>query len=222
MQPEQPKAASMSPNPATPPFTVVVGNDFSPASGYAFDQAARVARRIPGSDLHVVHVMDGAPDERRAKQLCDQLRAYLEEKVHALGGLEQQAVGVHVRGGNPARELAQLAKDVGADVLVVGAHKGPHLKQLFVGSVAERLLVAAPCPVFVAGPMPAAADDAHDPAIEPPCPDCHRARAATAGRQWWCARHAEHHAKAHSYSFRRELAFRTHDSTVTSTGVDTR
>jgi nucleotide-binding universal stress UspA family protein len=214
--------AVMSPNPvSTPPFTVVVGTDFSPASGYAFDQAARVARRIPGSDLHVVHVMEGEPNAERAKQLANQLRVYLEEKVKALGGLELQAVGIHVRCGRPAREVAQLAKDVAADLIVVGTHKGPHLKQLLLGSVAERLLAAAPCPVFIAGPMPATAADAHDPAIQPPCPDCVQSRQKSAGREWWCARHAEHHAKAHSYSFRRELPLRTHDSAVTPIGVDT-
>jgi len=40
------------------------------------------------------------------------------------------------------------------------------------------------------------------------------------GRNWWCARHTEHHAHAHSYSFQRELPMRTHDSLVSSTGVD--
>jgi nucleotide-binding universal stress UspA family protein len=201
-------------------FTIVVGNDFSEASGFAFDQAARVARRIPGSDLHVVHVVELDTSAERTKQLATELRLYLEDKVKSLGGLERQAVGIHVRCGRPARELAQLARDVGADLLVVGARKGPHLKQLVLGSVAERLLIAAPCPVFVAGPMPAAGDDAHDPAIEPACPDCLTARRKSAGREWWCAHHAQHHAHAHSYSFARELPLRTHDSAVIPTGVD--
>lgn len=205
---------------STHSFTLVVGNDFSEASGFAFDQAARVARHIPGADIHVVHVVEAEASAERTKQLANQLRLYLEEKVKALGGLEQQAVGLHVRCGRPARELAQFSKDVGADLLVVGARKGPHLKQLVLGSVAERLLLAAPCPVFVAGPMPAPHDDAHEPAIEPACPDCVQARRKSAGRDWWCARHAQHHAHAHSYSFLRELPLRTHDGAVLPTGVD--
>lgn len=202
-------------------FTIVVGNDFSEASGFAFDQAALVARRISGSDLHVVHVIDGEASEERTKQRALQLRVYLEEKVRAIGGLERQAVGIHVRCGRPARELAQLAKDVGADLLVVGTHKGPHLKQLIVGSVAERVLLAAPCPVFVAGPMPVAHDTAHDPAIVPPCPECVQARRKSGGRDWWCSRHATHHAHAHSYSFVRELPLRATDGAVWPTGVET-
>jgi nucleotide-binding universal stress UspA family protein len=201
-------------------FTLVIGNDFSEASGFAFDQAALVGRRIPESDLHVVHVIEGDVSAERMQQLASQLRLYIEEKVAVLGGLERQAVGIHVRCGQPARELAQLAKDVGADLLVVGARKRPHLKQLVLGSVAERLLLAAPCPVFVAGPMPASQDNAHEPAIEPTCVECFQARRESAGRRWWCARHAEHYARAHSYSFQRELPLRTHDSLVSSTGVD--
>jgi nucleotide-binding universal stress UspA family protein len=201
-------------------FTLVVGNDFSEASGFAFDQAALVARRIPGSDIHVVHVVEAEASAERTVQLASQLRLYLEEKVQAVGGLEQQAVAIHVRNGKPARELAQLAKDVGAALIVVGARKGPHLKELLLGSVAERLLLAAPCPVFVAGPMPVTRDDAHEPVIEPPCPDCLKVRRDSSGREWWCDLHARHHAKAHSYSFQRQLPLRTHDSAVLPTGVD--
>jgi nucleotide-binding universal stress UspA family protein len=202
------------------PFTLVVGNDFSPASGFAFDQAFRVARRIPGSQVHVLHVIAGEADAAKATDAAGRLRLYIEEKVNALGDFEHQSAGIHVRFGRPARELAQFARDVNADLLVVGTHAGPHLKQVVVGSVVERLLVAASCPVFVAGPLPSPKAEAHDPVIEPPCPDCLRARQTSAGKDWWCQRHAQHHAKAHSYSFQRELPFRTHDSAITPTGID--
>jgi hypothetical protein len=38
------------------------------------------------------------------------------------------------------------------------------------------------------------------PEIEPPCAQCVAARAASQGKQTWCARHLEHHARAHTYS----------------------
>jgi nucleotide-binding universal stress UspA family protein len=202
------------------PFAVVVGNDFSEASGFAFDQAARVARRIPGSEIHVVHVIEGSSTDEETKRVSDLLLTYLQDKVTAIGGLEDQAVGLHVRCGRPAREIAQIAKDVSADLIVVGIRKGPHLKQLLVGPVTERLLAASPCPVLAAGPMPTPRDDAHEPSIDPPCPDCLQSRRETAGREWWCSRHAGHHAAAHSYSFQRALPLRTHDSAVLPTGVD--
>jgi nucleotide-binding universal stress UspA family protein len=207
-------------SPSSRPFTIVVATDFSVASGYAFEQAATVAWRIPSSVLHVVHVTDGGTSAERTKQLVGELRLYLEQKVKSGARPERAVAGIHVRAGRPAREIAQLASDVAADLIVVGTEKGPHLKQVFVGSVAERLLVAAPCPVFVAGPMPSARAEAHDPTIEPPCADCVATRARTGGASWWCARHAEHHLQAHSYSFQRDIPLRTHDSSVTPTGID--
>ena len=212
--------STSSPNHTETSLTLVVGNDFTMASGYAFDQAARVARRVPGSDIHVVHVIDHDSTEEEARRVANLLLGYLEDKVKALGGLERQAVGLHVRCCKPAREIAQLARDVGDDLIVVGREKGPHLKQLFVGSVTERLLAAAPCPVFVAGPLPEESDAIHEPAIEPACPDCLEARMTSGGKQWWCDRHAQHHAHAHSYSFHLDVPMRTHDSAVLPTGID--
>jgi hypothetical protein len=101
---------------------------------------------------------------------------------------------------------------------VLASTKGPHLKRILVGSVADRLMAAARCPVLVAGPMPP--PKVLEPAVEPACPDCFESRRGSGGRQWWCTRHSQHHAKAHSYSFQRELALRTHDGAVTPTGID--
>lgn len=208
------------PSTSPSPFTIVVGSDFTVAAGYAFDQAARVARRVPGSDIHVVHVIDHDSSEEETRRVADYLLLYLEDKVRALGGLSAQAVGIHVRCGRPTREIAQLAKDVCADLIVLGSQERPHLKSLLVGSVSKRLLEAAPCPVFIAGPMPKDEGSAHEPAIEPPCPDCEASRTKTAGKTWWCLHHQQHHAAAHSFSFHREWPLRSHDSAVLPTGVD--
>ena len=201
-----------------PRFTVLVAHDFSEGSGYAFEQAARVARRVPGADIHVVHVMAGDATDAEAKRVSDDLLLYLEDKVRVLGGLEDHAVGVHVRCGSAPHEIAELAKDVSADVIVVGVKKGPHLKQILLGSVTDDIMAATRCPVLVAGPVPRMNDT--DPTIDPPCMECFLTRRDSEGRQWWCARHSEHHAKAHSYSFHREVPLRTHDSAVLPTGVD--
>ena len=212
--------ARLWPSPAAaPPFTVLLAYDFSEASGYAFDQAARVARRVPGADIHVVHVIEAGATDEQAKRVSDELLVYLGDKVKALGGLEEHAVGVHVRCGSPPHEIAELAKDVSADVIVVGVKKGPHLKQLLLGSVTDEIMAATRCPVLVAGPVPHMNDT--DPTIDPPCMECFVARRDSQGGQWWCVRHGQHHAKAHSYSFHREIPLRAHDSAILPTGVDT-
>jgi nucleotide-binding universal stress UspA family protein len=217
---------TMSTAPSEPdrPFTLVVGVDLADtaSSGFAFEEAARIARRIPGSQMHVVHVMRDKHEQRgAAREDVGLLRMYVEEKARAMGGMESQSFGVHVRAGDPAAQIAQLAVDLGADLVVVGAHAAPRLRNLVVGSTAARVMGHAPCPVFIAGPRPKP-EPPHVIVIEGPCPDCLATRTATSGKQWWCARHSEsHHLHHHHvYSYHGEIPFGDHDSEVTATGVD--
>jgi nucleotide-binding universal stress UspA family protein len=214
----------MSTAPSAPgrPFTLVVAVDLADtaSSGYAFDQAARIARRIANSQLHVVHVMHEKNAHPGARDTAGLLTMYVEEKAQALGGMENQSVGVHVRAGDAATQIAQLAVDLGADMILVGSHHAPRLKNLVVGSTAERVMAHVPCPVVVAGPRPKP-EPSHIIVIEPPCTDCLAARTATRGKSWWCARHSEHHLRRHHvYSYATELPFGEHDSEVSATGVD--
>jgi nucleotide-binding universal stress UspA family protein len=200
-------------------FVLVVALDLADtdSGGFAFDQALRIALRIPDSQVHVLHV--SVLDAKQ--ETLGQLRLYVSEKVAALGAA-QQRLGIHVRKGEPAREIAQLAAEVMADLIVVGTHKPLHMKKLFVGSTAEKVMANVSCPVVVAGPRPKP-QPSHVIVIEPPCPDCLRARIDSQGRTWWCARHSEHHAvlqSHHIYSYHSEIPFTEHDSSVSSTGVD--
>jgi nucleotide-binding universal stress UspA family protein len=205
--------------PAPPRFSVVVGLDFTDADGPAFDQAARLALRVPGSELHLVHVFGSAPSAERSKDLVEHLRLYADEKAAMTEGLRGIAVGIHLRGGHAVHELIQLATEVQADVIVVGSHRGPHVKNWIVGSTVERLVGGAPFPVLVATPKPKEAEE-QVPVIEAACPQCVEARIASGGKHWWCERH-EHAAQlGHTYSYQRELSFASHDSNVSPTGVD--
>jgi nucleotide-binding universal stress UspA family protein len=205
------------------PFVLVLGLDLADqeSSGHAFDTAVRIVSRIPGSEMHIVHVVGSETSAEASEQAAGLLRLYVGEKATALGLRGPQRAGVHVRRGDAAREIAQLATDVGADAIVVGTHKAPYLKSLFVGSTAERVMATAACPVLVAGPRPRP-QPSHVIVIEPPCPDCVQQRAATQGRSWWCARHSEHHhlRRHHVYSYRSDLPFGEHDSEVTATGTE--
>jgi nucleotide-binding universal stress UspA family protein len=206
----------------TRPFALVVGLDLTDTetSGYALDQAARVTARIPGSEMHVVHVASSDTSLEVARQAVGLLQLYVTEKAACLQELAQQTVGVHVRRGDAADEIARLASEVGADMIIVGAHKAPNLKDLLVGSTGARLMGTAKCPVLVAGPVPRQ-PPSHVIVIDPPCSDCLEARTASQGRTWWCARHSEHHhlRRHHVYSYQSHLPFAEHDSEVTATGV---
>jgi nucleotide-binding universal stress UspA family protein len=201
-------------------FVLVVALDLADteSGGYALDQATRVAARVPGSQLHVLHVTSS---DVKAETL-GLLRHYVSAKATALGGSKQQRVAMHVRKGEPAREIVQLAADLSADMILLGTHKPPHLKSLFAGSTSERVIASAACPVLVAGPRPKA-QPSHVILIDAACPACVQARSATAGREWWCARHSEHHSVLthhHLYSYESGLPFSNPDYSASASGTD--
>lgn len=216
----------MSDNHATSqirPFVLVLGLDLDDqeSSGYAFDQAIHIASRIDHSEVHVVHVVANDASAERAREVSNLLQLYVAEKAAALSIRGPRRAGVHTRVGDPAKEIAQLAADVGADMIVVGARKMHYLSGLWLGSTGERVMAATSCPVFIAGPKPKG-QPSHLIVIEPPCPDCVERRFATGGRSWWCDRHSEHHQlrRHHIYSYQSDFPFAAHDSAVAPTGVD--
>lgn len=203
------------------PFVLVVGLDLTDTetSGYALNQSARIALRIPGSQIHLIEVIAAGSSADVTREAAACLQRYAEAKATELGGLAGQTLGVHVRCGQPGREIAQFAHEVNADLIVVGTHRRSHLKQLLLGSTAEHVMETAKCPVFVAGPRPAP-EVSHVVTIEPPCPDCVQTRQATSGRTWWCARHSEHHHlhHGHRYSYQGDWPFESHHTETSPTG----
>lgn len=200
------------------PFVLTLGLDLSDtaSSGFAFDQAAQIASRIAGSQLHAVYILPEDASAEVKREAVGLLKLYVSEKWAALGRQSDQVFGVHVRCGDPAREVAQLASDVGADMIVVGSHKVPHLKTVFMGSTAERVMATATCPVFVAGPRPRPTPS-HVIVIEPACSECLVRRADTGGREWWCERHSESHLRHHHvYSYQSGLPFGGQDMSVSA------
>ncbi len=212
-------AVTDSPNPSPSTLSIVVGLAFTDSDGPAFDQATRIAQRVPRSALHLVHVFHADLSEERSRDLIGHLRLYVNEKAAAAKGLRGMTVGIHLRAGQVVREIVQLAAEVQADLIVVGSQKGPHLKQWIMGSTAEKLVAGGPCSVLVASPRPTQPEK-HEPAIEAPCSDCLRTRASSSGSHWWCERHSQHAKRAHVYSYQRELPLASHDSEVIPTGID--
>ena len=194
-------------------LAIVVGLGFTEADGPAFDQAGHIAQMVRGSQLHLVHVFGEEPSVARARRARGPPSPlYVNEKAGVTHGLGGVTVGIHLRSGRVAREIVQLATDGKVPYLiVVGSHRGPHLKHWIVGSTAERLMAGAPCPVLVTSPPPKEPEK-HEPTVEPACPQCLEARTASKGARWWCERHSHSANMGHSFSYQRELPFATHDS----------
>jgi nucleotide-binding universal stress UspA family protein len=191
-------------NETTPQRTIVlVGIDFLALSKEVLAHAAALALSA-GSELHVVHVLPdmdvSAVQGERAIGVVN-LAADAQVRLEALSADLPASVSrifLHLSAGKPEVEIAQLASDIGADLIVVGTRGRSGLDRLVNGSVAENLLHLAPCPVQVFRPKSIPAWEQ----IAPPCPDCVEVQRATGREQLWCDRHAKrhHHPRAHTYS----------------------
>ena len=144
-------------------FLVVVGVDFSSGSRAAIDEAVHLARLLPISDLHFVHVVETSPDLHDAQviaQLADNLgRIMTRLEQHVRDILYTRAdtenwgceIAFHVRLGDPSRELHQVAIDRDADMIIVGAPAERHgMSRLFHRSAERELVRQAHVPVVIA------------------------------------------------------------------------
>ena len=61
---------------------------------------------------------------------------------------ESLSVSPKVGVGGPVEEIVRVARDEGVDLIIMGTHGRTGLRHALMGSVAEAVMRAAPCPVF--------------------------------------------------------------------------
>ena len=136
---------------------ILIGTDFSEPSAAALRTAMELARRL-GAELFIVHVEEplpayafsegGLPDLPRLQQ---EVRGWAERELEQLATQARDA-GVPVRTavlfGTPANTIVETARSEGIDLVVVGTHGRTGLAHVLIGSVAERIVRQAPCPVL--------------------------------------------------------------------------
>jgi nucleotide-binding universal stress UspA family protein len=122
------------------PFrTVAVGVDFSDNSKEALQSAAMVARG-EGGKLRAVHVVPDTPDTyaRLRTELMPQLQAFVERATSELNGLD---VRCHVYPYSGYRSgILEFATLVNADLVVTGTRGKSNLRDVVLGSTAEKVL----------------------------------------------------------------------------------
>ena len=203
----------------------VVGVDFGEAGDHAFWEAMSLAKRQRAVRLHVVHVVrsdsDLAEQERLIADAQNELAIYVRDHGRGITGSYEPAVIPHVRVGDAAQNMLQLAVDVNADLIIIGAtsaERGLSLKKLLHHSAAPGLMRAARCPVLVA--FPKDYSDLHESErIEPACPDCTRVQMQTGGAQYWCEAHAKPRVPTRTWGTNDIGTWNTHDSEAIPTGV---
>jgi nucleotide-binding universal stress UspA family protein len=141
-------------------IVLVVGLDLSELSEHLLAVARDLAAWADKGELHVVHVVPPQPLRERLGEPVHSdedpgLLALKEAAWCELESLCRHVVEgspahwtVHVRVGRAGDELARVAKDVGADFVIVEAHGRPASHWMFQRSVVARTARCSPCPVL--------------------------------------------------------------------------
>jgi universal stress protein A len=137
---------------------ILVPVDFSPLSKKAVHYATRLAQEF-GAELNLFHVVepevppafDGymiapPPISNCASNGYANRLSRLANSVRAAGVHDVQS---SVRTGLAAFEIVEAAKELDVDLIIIATHGYTGWKHFAIGSTAERVVRAAPCPVMV-------------------------------------------------------------------------
>jgi len=137
---------------------VLAPSDFSESSEEALRQACWLAERF-GAELHVLHVLTEivptGPDPLMMPVMPPQFYQDDEDKAHrSLEGVIKPSWGkppsikTAVRWGSAAEAIVDYAAEQAIDLIVISTHGRTGLSHILLGSVAERIVREAPCPVL--------------------------------------------------------------------------
>jgi nucleotide-binding universal stress UspA family protein len=164
-------------------YRIVAGIDLSEYSDIVIEHALDQAARHEAPELHFLTVR-----ESRRSASVDIKRALWERVYEPLQtfnahGLDWRA-RLHVRRGKPDEQIAALANEIRADLVVIGQF-GLHGKR-----VPDHVLHEASCPTLVVG-MP------HEADVSQVCPMCVTVRDSSDGERWFCAAHTADDSTEH-------------------------
>lgn len=139
---------------------ILVATDFSECAGAAFRVALSLARRF-GAKIVLLHVINQSVMARLAEHLKVKPESlqpeFREEAQRQLDKFLGQCcrddleVASMVAVGIPFQEIAVVARDLAADLIVMGGYgrsgRGP-IEEVFFGSTAEKVVRLLPCPVL--------------------------------------------------------------------------
>jgi nucleotide-binding universal stress UspA family protein len=129
---------------------VLVATDFEPASDAALTYGRALARNF-GASLHLLHVAENQflrPSPTDPAIIKAAYLRSLNERLTADDRQRLRARAVFEVSDETAETIVRYARTEGIDLIVMGTHGRSAMAQVLVGSVAERVVRTAPCPVL--------------------------------------------------------------------------
>jgi nucleotide-binding universal stress UspA family protein len=139
---------------------IVVPVDFSEITGKLVDYALYMAGKL-GAKVHFVHAvhfypgdaMFGAPFAQECEgKLLSGAEKLMSNLIDDNKGRGREVTGEVVI-GEPVDRLVETAKDKAADMIIISTHGAKGLEKILLGSVAERVVKRAHCPVLFMNPF---------------------------------------------------------------------
>jgi len=139
---------------------ILIPTDFGPASETALRYGRELARRF-GAELQVLNVVGnvylaaangygggiGVPPQLQ-EEIEEGARKQLEKLLDDEDRVELRATARVVTHNTPAAAIVDYARANGIGLIVLGTHGRGAFAHVFMGSVAERVVRTAPCPVL--------------------------------------------------------------------------
>ncbi|MBD0425790.1 universal stress protein [Aquisalinus flavus] len=133
---------------------ILVATDFSERSDRALRRAALLARELATS-ISLIHVVD----DDQPRRIVDAERAEAEQLLWQMTATLRDVDGIRsdarVILGSPFAGIAEAAEATAPDLLIVGPHRRQILRDVFVGTTAERIIRSVGCPVLMVNAPPA-------------------------------------------------------------------
>jgi nucleotide-binding universal stress UspA family protein len=141
--------------------SILCATDLSPASEAAWDEAQRLARLFD-AEVVLLHVVPPVPipiegyfPPQMYQELVDGASREAQAGMEAwLGRMAEPRpkARARVEDGAAAQRIVDVARDEGSDLIVVGTHGRTGFGRILLGSIADRVVRVAPCPVLTVGP----------------------------------------------------------------------
>ena len=138
-------------------YRIVVPTDFSDCAEEAWGLAQRMAGALD-AELLLTHVLvetplysEGPFTMEKTRQVFGAARRWATETLEVWAAKARGAalrVRVVLRTGVPHEEIVALATDEKADLVVIGTHGRGGINRALLGSVTDRVVRLAPCPVL--------------------------------------------------------------------------
>jgi nucleotide-binding universal stress UspA family protein len=133
--------------------TILVATDFSERSDRALRRATLLAKQFEAS-ISLLHVIDDDQPRRIVEAERDVALELLREMQMTVTAHDSVPCEIRLVLGAPFAGIAQAMQEMAPDLLVIGPHRRQALKDVFIGTTAERTLRSGGYPVLMANGPP--------------------------------------------------------------------